>query len=183
MIKLNTFWDMDNTITRFNEKLDELYPKVYGTPRPDDPTVYKVCDNSRSIFKTEGFFESLIPFYNALAIMEYLHDTGHVVHIITSPMGMGSVAKEKYDWLSRYLPWLDRDNIFMTGRKDLVGDTNSILIDDAPKFLSTWKGITIGIDAPYNQDTVTDYRIYDNNYNFLYGIFQSLAYGDLTSVK
>lgn len=178
------YFDMDETIVQFAKKLDENYMARYGKERPDDPTKWNLCRESCDIFREDGFFYSLEPYPNSLEVMKKLFDEGFDVRIITNPCGRGQSAKEKYEWIADYLPWLPTDNIFMMGNKGAVATKTSILVDDAPKYLANWEGFTCCMDFPYNQEFLPNYRIFNHDFNEVYSVIHQLEKElSLTGIK
>ena len=54
-------------------------------------------------------------------------------------------------WLEKHFDWFDpyRNAIF-TARKDLVGTKDDYLIDDDPKYLNGFKGISVCFEQPWS---------------------------------
>lgn len=61
----------------------------------------------------------------------------------------------------------------MTAQKSLVGV--DILVDDAPMYLTTFKGYAIAMDRPYNRDIINCLRVYNNDWLQLETIIKGLS--------
>ena len=61
--------------------------------------------------------------------------------------------EEKCTWLDTHFEWFDPyKHLIFTGRKELVGTKDDILIDDSIKNLKGFRGIKICFSAPWNKE-------------------------------
>lgn len=114
-----------------------------------------------------GIYSDLAPIDGAVDGLAVLNRDCDVL-ILSTPSREPETAAEKIRWCERHLPFLNRRQIMLGARKELViGD---YLIDDSPQHLVKWKdlggafgkghfiGETITIDYPYNRDVQVDFR-------------------------
>jgi 5'(3')-deoxyribonucleotidase len=172
MKRLDVLVDMDGILCDFltpwidavNAGMPIGWTGPGGPPRPNlsvrdvtDYDIFKLVPEAnrewaRGIFLRRGFYRDLRPIAGAYETLRRLHEDGHRVHVVTSPMGADCIA-EKMEWLERHMAFLPRENTFFCWRKELVrGD---VLVDDRPETLEAWReawqdGIATGIRWPYN---------------------------------
>jgi 5'-nucleotidase len=126
----------------------DLDPDVIGRWDPALPNGRTLLD----YFGAPGFFLNLRPIPGAQEALKRLHDKGHQIVIASSAM-LTHAPGEKYLWLEKYFPWIDRKRVnFIAEKWRLKGD---ILIDDHHENTKAWSkahpdGITFGITYPYN---------------------------------
>ncbi|MFO7173545.1 MAG: 5'(3')-deoxyribonucleotidase [Bacillota bacterium] len=102
-----------------------------------------------------GFFADLRPIPGAVETLAALSERVEIVVVTASPR---EAMRDKVQWVRRHLPFVPRENIVITYRKDLVrGD---FLFDDAPRNLRNFPGIRIMMDYPYNRDFHDCYRVH-----------------------
>lgn len=107
----------------------------------------------------ENFFLEMDPIPGAIDGMKYLVDSGHDVIIATATPRHSHLAnEEKKNWIRKYLPFFDLKNFSDIHRKDLiVGD---LLFDDGIHNLSTFQGISVCMDRPWNRgEELCDVRV------------------------
>ena len=81
-------------------------------------------------------------------------------------------AAEKLQWVAKWFPFFDINNVVLTHRKDLV--KADAIVDDSLAFVATygraWPGsLLIGVEYPYN-------RTPDNNvYNYMAGDYKHMG--------
>ncbi|MCA1030178.1 5'(3')-deoxyribonucleotidase [Bacillus timonensis] len=96
-----------------------------------------------------GLFLNLKPLPDAIEVLRNLSKK-HEILIVTSSVTTAFSEKEK--WVERNLPFIGKENIVFTHRKNKIcGD---LLFDDAPHNLLNFKNtgrIAIAMDYPYNQ--------------------------------
>lgn len=169
--------DMDECICNFLERLCLEYNYLYNKNlRPEEITSWDLASyigvHGKEIFKKPGFFINLKPFDNAINILFRLHYEKHDILIVTNPPN-GVTAAEKYAWCKEYLSFIPQENIIMCARKDLIdGD---LILDDCPKYLEEFKGISVCMDKLYNQNARCDYRV--SNWIEFYNLVKSLEQG------
>lgn len=97
----------------------------------------------RAYMTETGFFRDLEPVDGAMLGVHKLQQAGHDVWICTSPITSPNCFSEKFEWVQKWLPSLQR-KIILTKDKTLVhGD---VLIDDKPEIAGanpnpTWEHI------------------------------------------
>ncbi|HYG57450.1 MAG TPA: hypothetical protein VD902_05225 [Symbiobacteriaceae bacterium] len=102
-----------------------------------------------------GFFLDLEPIPGCVESLARLAEHCELVVVTASPK---EAAGDKMRWVQRHLPMVQRGNIVVTYRKDLVrGD---FMFDDAPKNLRNHPATRIMMDYPYNRDFHDCYRVY-----------------------
>lgn len=107
-----------------------------------------------------GFFRTAPPIPGALEkirqMFEAVNDKGekkYNLFIVSSPASAVS-AKEKYEWLGEFLPFLKPDNICLFPQKNLI--KMDVLIDDraetVEEYVKEWPtALVTGIAYPYNK--------------------------------
>lgn len=82
----------------------------------------------------------------------------HDVWIVTAPYDLYSgYVIDKFIWISNYLPFFDLDKvIFEKDKWTIPGD---VIIEDKPKTLKKYPGITICFDYPYNRNVEVTHRV------------------------
>lgn len=166
MIKLPIFLDMDEVICDFCGKLCNTYNAEYSKNlTPDDFKTWSLSDylvgeGALEIFEREGFFADLKPIEGAVESIQELLEDDYETFLITSPINEHAVF-DKYMWVKENLPFFPIRNLILVGNK---GDVLSkfkggILFDDCPEYLTKFRGITICMDKPYNQNIKVDYRV------------------------
>ncbi|MGG3282938.1 5' nucleotidase, NT5C type [Paenibacillus solani] len=151
--------DMDSVLANLMKEWFERYNKDYG----DNLTIDRAYDwNATSYVKKEcgykiydylcqpGIFLNLEPMPNAIDVLKRLANRFEII-IVTSPPSKYAYL-EKEEWLSKYVPFIDRNNIIFSHRKELIdGD---LLFDDAPhnliQFINCNKK-AVAMDYPYNR--------------------------------
>ena len=112
---------------------------------------HRIAKAGRSIYKylsLPGFFRDLEPIPGAIEGVRELMARGHEVVVVTAAR---SGHRDKLDWLREHLPFLPRENVVFTHRKELVrGD---LLFDDAPHNLAAFAGygVAVAMAYPYNR--------------------------------
>jgi 5'(3')-deoxyribonucleotidase len=98
--------------------------------------VQQLFKDSLDFFYSEilkkGFFSRLLPFKNAINVVQSLQKDYDIV-IITKPSNWYSSAIEKYLWVEKYLPELKNNLIFVSNLEQKRLINVDILIDDNPK--------------------------------------------------
>lgn len=166
--------DMDSIIADFYWGELEAYRKDVGHDVPDD--VLNSWDakfpNGKDCFyyfSQPGFFRNLKPIPGAHDVLKRWHDAGHQI-VILSAATLTNAPGEKFEWLSEHYPWINRDNVIFTKRKELVrGD---LLIDDHAANAKAYRMKNpdvpiIGITYPYNEKEVMAFDWLVNDYKNL----------------
>lgn len=183
---MKIYFDMDDVGNELNKQLCEIYNKEYN----DDFNFYdsefsNVGDNERvkvnddyfvNIIYQQGFFLNLEPLPGYIDLIKRLINENYEVRILTQPQWTSPYCmNEKIEWIRRYLPFFDLDNIIFTRLKGEVGGKGRILIDDNPRNLKTWEenggiGIAYGI-SKYSQKW-DGYK--SNDFDEIYNIIKNV---------
>ena len=155
-------FDLDSIIVNLMEPWLAWYNHEYKDNLTfDQVTTYKIESHVKPECGTKifDFFSpperyGEIPIYEGAAeVLRRLHDND--VDIVIATATAGSTAPQKYVLAKKAAPWLDRHNIFIGTRKEVLH--GHFFIDDAPKnmdaYMAEWPDahvLTIG--HPYNQD-------------------------------
>ena len=96
-----------------------------------------------------GFWDTVEPVPGAADGLKYLMDKGHQVYVVTATE-YEHVPEKMERVLFRYFPFLSRDQVIITGNKQMIrGD---VLIDDGIHNLEGGEYRKILFTAPYNKD-------------------------------
>ena len=96
-----------------------------------------------------GFWDTVEPVPGAADALKYLMDKGHQVYVVTATEFENVPAKMERV-LFRYFPFLSRDQVIITGNKQMIrGD---VMIDDGIHNLEGGEYRKILFTAPYNKD-------------------------------
>ena len=150
--------DMDDTIEQLLaalvRKANERFRRSVTVDEITDWTI--VCAypglEKRQILELmyePGFWDTVEPVPGAADALKYLMDEGHQVYIVTATEFENVPAKMERV-LFRYFPFLSRDQVIITGNKQMIrGD---VLIDDGIHNLEGGEYRKILFTAPYNKD-------------------------------
>jgi len=143
------WFDMDGVLCDMGSLLCAEYNRQYNTQlTPKDITKWELPEEMKAIYRhSPGFFKRLSPIPGMLDLVNELSKK-HEIHIATDPGRRSWIAADKMEWLCFYN--LNHIPVTLTERKDLL--IGNILIDDAPHHAQNFKGFSILVDAPYNQD-------------------------------
>lgn len=151
--------DMDSVIV---DLMTEWY-KRYNHDYNDNLSIERVSDWDATKYvkkecgeriyeylKQSGIFYDLKPLPFAIEVMERLSNRFELL-IVTSPPSKYAY-KEKEDWIIKHMPFIKREAIIFTHRKELIdGD---LLFDDSPIHLASFmkKGKkVVAMDYLYNR--------------------------------
>ena len=99
---------------------------------------------------TPGFYLSMKPLPGAVETLARLSKEFDLVIVTNSPL-TGYADKER--WVKKYLPFIPRENLIFSRRKDLIlGD---LLFDDAPPNIQAYLDAgrhVVAMDYPYNRN-------------------------------
>lgn len=157
---------MDNTLNKFwipfVEQLSNIKNKEYTLELKDFKS-YQIIHNFKE-FKDDEWFPLTNQIFNipnfwldmpvqdgAIEVVKRLQkDSLSNVYIVTAPwVYYKDCIKEKMLWIEKYFPFIHLDQMIFMKDKFLL--RKGILIDDAPKYLSSFKGTTITLDYPYSR--------------------------------
>lgn len=146
--------DMDGVLCNLIGKWFTTYNREYGdqihVDALDEWGPHRVARAGKAIYKylaQPGFFRDLEPIAGAIEGVRALLERGHEVVIVTAAR---RGHRDKLEWVAEHLPFLPRDNIVFTHRKELVrGD---LLFDDAPHNLKAFEpyGTPVAMAYRYN---------------------------------
>jgi 5'(3')-deoxyribonucleotidase len=116
----------------------------------------------KQIFHKVGFFSNLKTYPNTIKVLEDLSKK-HEILIITNPPN-AITAWDKYETFKKILPFIPKDNIIMTAKKELINV--DLIFDDSPIYLKSCRGkmITVAMDRLYNKNVEVNFRIFNNNW-------------------
>ena len=155
------FTDMDNVTADLNRYVVEEVNAREGTNyKPEDTTDWWWSNLGVSQEYLNGIlcepyaFEFLEPVEGAIEGINKLKEFGLDIIFLTTPHYDSLFSmEEKKMWLDIHFEWFDPyKHLIFTGRKELVGTKNDILIDDSISNLKGFKGIKICFDAPWNKE-------------------------------
>lgn len=158
-------FDLDGIVANLVKKWLEHYNRDYGDDLTEaditswdwDRIVRPEC--GKKIFhylSRPGFFADLEPIPGAIEAIGSFRDRAELVVVTASPR---AAMSDKVAWVRKHLPFVHKDNIVLTRRKDLVrGD---FMFDDAPRNLERFPGVRIMLDYPYNRDFHDCHRVRD----------------------
>lgn len=154
--------DMDDTILpmigpwveRYNEKFNTSFTIM-------DVTTWNISEKFGEgifdILEEEGFFANLVPYENAVEVLERLSKKHNVIIVTASVLGYS--MKEKGEWVKKHLPFLKVDNFCIFKQKNLIlGD---LLFDDAPHNVEAFPGITVSLKGIHNTQAKPDHFVSD----------------------
>jgi 5'(3')-deoxyribonucleotidase len=140
--------DFDDDLTRSEITTWALAPAFRKATR----------EQIRSYMSVPGFWSELQPIEGAVETLYGLHNDGHDLVVVSAAPGDSVIAgKEKFQWVHKHIEFLPHDNIILASRKELVrGD---MLFDDGPHNTEVFPGMTCMMDAPYNREGTSDFRV------------------------
>lgn len=158
-------FDLDGICCDLVSKWLEHYNRDYSDRlRPEDITVWEwhtlvKPECGKKIYhylNRPGFFADLQPLPGAVETLQSLSETLELIVVTASPK---EAMADKTRWVRRHLPFVNKHNLVITYRKDLVrGD---FMFDDAPRNLKNFPGVRIMMDYPYNRDFQDCHRVRD----------------------
>jgi 5'(3')-deoxyribonucleotidase len=158
--------DMDETLCDLMTPwLSEINAR-YGTAvRREDVKTWDVFESIKDLLprgvtlhevlipiQIPGTFVNLRPMPGSVKTVRQMLSLGWDVALVTALPGSvaqpGIVIGEKVRWVEENLPELSGNVVVTSAKHRVRGD---VLIDDSPKFLSSFPGFKIVFDAPWNQ--------------------------------
>jgi len=179
--KLSFYIDMDEvTVDMLSYLCQEYNYKYNKNLKVSDIKTYSLKDyignEGFEIINSPGFFANLKPIDGAIETMgKLVNDNRYEVFIISSPMN-SHCAYEKYQWVQKYLPFLNIRNLVLVGNKgellSRINSKNSVLYDDCPEYIDKFGGISVVMDRAYNQNVKCDFRVsgWDEFYRIVEGL-------------
>jgi 5'(3')-deoxyribonucleotidase len=165
--------DMDEVIVDCVGNLVNAYNKMYNADITlNDITEWKLPEDMARLFKYPGFFYNLSPIPGAIDGIRWMAQ--HFTPIIaTCCMDNKDIMYQKVDWLERYLPeFILNDRVLFTSQKTAL--EGFAIIDDAPHHLEDFNGFRVCVDRPWNQEALSDFRIYNQDWGQIIEIFEDV---------
>lgn len=166
---MRIFLDMDDVLVPMCQTLFDIYNEETNSNfKMEQKTTWEFDDHmikgkAYEILERKGFFRNLIPYDGVVEnIKDLMKD--YEVFIITNPSGNEQIKQEKYEWIAEYLPFFPKENIIMTSDKSQYGKIGDILVDDAPHYLTSWKGTTIRMVRPWNRYGQGHFDVENNDF-------------------
>ncbi|MCT6923648.1 5'-3'-deoxyribonucleotidase [Metasolibacillus sp.] len=168
--------DMDQVLANFYKKLCTTCNERFGTSYTDEEFIGGTRRNlpDEQMKKLYGFMNEADFFgdlelldQDAIEVVKNLQEH-YDIFIATAAMEVPGSFNAKYDWLERYFPFINKQNIVFCGTKSVIH--TDYLIDDSPYQLEAFKGTGILYSMPYNQTTEGFIRM--NNWKEIEAYFQ-----------
>lgn len=181
-----TLWiDMDEVICNFlNKLLCQCKEKLNIDIKLPDIKQWElkqyIGEEGIKLFNTPGFFIDLKPIDGSIKYLKKLHNEEHKTFIISSPQNE-YCAFEKYQWVKKHLSFFPIGNLILVGNKgDLLSKIyDGILFDDCGKYLEMFRGTSVAMDMPYNQNVQSEYRV--SSWEDFYYVVKSLEISNRTN--
>mgnify|MGYP001186423111 CR=1 FL=1 len=162
------FIDMDGTINKFWEAYTAIYNEIYQDHKflkPSDLYSYSVAecllgkendDLDRAIMSKRDFWLNIPVQDGAFDVIERMYDQ-YDCYILSTPWnGYPDCVRDKMMWMDSKFPFFSTKKMIFTHHKNLL--KGNVLIDDHPKNINGFEGLTATIDFPYNHDADVDFR-------------------------
>lgn len=168
------FVDMDSTLNEFTD----AYVRHNNMTFDDDLILgdadlihYEITKNieldveelerrKEIIFRTPQFWLNIPVKPGAYEALEWINENFETF-ILTAPwLGNFDMFKEKLSWVKLYFPFFELNKVVFSTRKDIITGDDTILIDDNPHNLETFRGKKIAFHYNFNKDVEVDGRIY-----------------------
>jgi 5'(3')-deoxyribonucleotidase len=175
--KVVIFCDMDNVLNNFTKQFALVYNAYYGDVKLDyerETSPYDVKDclthldpeiveqRVNNILAMEHYWDAMELIPHAQEMLELLNSQ-YNIKILTAPHWPAwNCIPEKINWLRVNFPFINPDQLVFSQDKGIFC-SNSILIDDYPKNITTWRGKTIKPLWGYNKNCKTDKEFMDWN--------------------
>lgn len=148
--------DMDDCINNFMNYLCRQYKKQTGKEiKPTDVkdwNIDKYMPGVRSIFTSEGFFESIPEKRHSISTIKLLIESKKFDVFIITACCTNHELDEKYKWFDKMLPGFNKERIIKCQEKEIIrGD---VLIDDKIDNLNRCSPYMrcLLFDMPHNQE-------------------------------
>lgn len=156
---ITIYIDLDCTVVDLNKAVIEELNRLKGTNFNPNVTVdywWSHTNQPQEVFeeilREPYLFEMADSIKGAIKGVNKLHDYGFEIVFLTCPNYDSEFCfNEKVLWLEKHFDWFDSyKNVIFTARKDLVGTKYDYLIDDDPKYLNRFRGISICFEQPWS---------------------------------
>ena len=159
--------DMDDVLADASARILEIFNELNGTQITkeffDNRDFYEfIYSNGHKSYRSRlfepDFFGNLEVIPDAQEVVKELSEK-HKVYVVSAATEFPNSLKEKYDWMSKYFPFISWKNFMLCGDKSIVkGD---VMIDDHEKNLATFDGERLLFDAIHNK-LLTQYHRVNN---------------------
>lgn len=169
--KATVFIDMDGTINKFWESYAAIYNEVYNDKRtlaPKDLWSYSIAadllgheddDLDRIVMSRRDFWLNIPVQDGAYEVIERMYER-YDCYILSTPWnGYPDCVRDKMEWMQKKLPFFSTKKMIFTHHKHLL--RGEVLIDDHPKNINSFNGLTATISFPYNREAKADFRTSD----------------------
>ena len=129
------------------------YEQMLGKPEGEG---FPEKDAIRKFILSPGFFRTLPVIPGAVEAIKELMK-GFEIYIVSAAMEFPLSLPEKYEWLQEHFPFIALNNIVFCGDKSLINA--DYMIDDHPKNLDKFKGVTIMFNAAHNANITHHQRV------------------------
>lgn len=97
-------------------------------------------------------FANLDPIPGAVeAVANFMKDPEIDLYVVTDALSSPKIMREKYAWLRRHIPFLDRTKVFFAKHKEMIAV--DVLIDDHTENVLNSYREGILFSAPHNKDS------------------------------
>lgn len=159
-MKPKIYVDMDDVIVKFSEHIIDIHNKELNKDfNIENLASYNWADTGtdvkyfRELINRKGTFLNAPANMEIIKYIEELKNEGYEIYILSHPQWNEWCCHEKIEWIKKYMPFFDIENIIFTKQKHLLAKSNTILFDDNPINLRNFKecgGIAIGKEHGWN---------------------------------
>lgn len=173
--RMDVFVDMDSTMNNFTAGYVNYYNRLYNTDhviKKKDLVQYEISkcipgisekqavEARTRIFSTPGFWVDIPAYDNMTKTMKWINENFNT-YILTAPwIAYKGCVGEKYEWMEKHLPFIPLDKVIFSHDKSVI-HKNSLLIDDYPKNLGTFRGKTMKYLYPFNAKSMANFEVKD----------------------
>jgi len=154
-------YDMDGVLVDLMSHLLELNNKETGDNITRDSitkwNLDKIASNGKEIYKhfsSKGFFINSPAIKDSIKYFKKLSKENNFMFIITAvPHSSQYAYNEKVEWIKKYLPFFDLDNLIITHSKQICTELDFIIDDNETTLamMSITKTHAICFDQPWNR--------------------------------
>jgi len=192
---MKIYFDMDDVGNELNRYMYDIYNGDHNDSRScldsecfyieQNPGIKATAEYFIELLHNEGVFLNLEPIPGYINVIRKLIDENYDVRILTHPQWISKYCmNEKVEWIRRYLPFFNVENIIFTRLKEELAGKNRILIDDNPAHLKKWEengGISVAYGKNKYTKEWTGYRV--ENFEEFYNLIKQLEKENNTLVK
>lgn len=155
--------DMDGVLADTDTHFITWYYDAYGVQVPYEQLLGKPEGEGfpekgaiRKFAFTPGFFRTLPVMPGAVEAITALME-GFEIYIVSAAMEFPQSLAEKHAWLQEHFPFIPWNNIVFCGDKSIINA--DYMIDDHPKNLDKFEGVTIMFNAAHNTNITHHQRV------------------------